>query len=75
MVYYSISQQLNKYKFDPNKKETFEIPIILIHKCGDGKSSNYIYYTVHRDLLIESALQIEEIISTRSVLKLKLRLH
>jgi hypothetical protein len=44
--------------------------IILIHKCSDGKSSNYIYYTVRRDLLSESALQTEEIISASNMLKL-----
>ena len=43
---------------------------ILIHKCVDGKSSNHIYYTIHRDLLSESALQTEEIVSTSNVLKL-----
>ena len=43
--------------------------IILIHKCVDGKCSNYIYYTVRLDLLSESAMQTEEIISTSNMLK------
>ena len=102
-----ISQNMNKYKFNPETNENFrtysdinmkldsiktsekwsvmedlvfhfkvinlervKTLIVLIHNCSDAESSNHIYYTVHRSLLSEAALQTDEIIAASNLLKL-----
>jgi hypothetical protein len=58
------------FHFKVSNLDRVKTLIVLIHNCSDAESSNHIYYTVHRSLLSEAALQTDEIISTSNLLKI-----